>query len=121
MGRHHRPRLPYCLDGASARVSNLLDSCPPDLFVSGRAILDRLVSSYYVKSGAELRAAEQAFAEHAPFRVGMSPEDVEFAARDAINRYRRLPAFNAHDPLALHKMLLVEKLPDAIATRRTRM
>jgi hypothetical protein len=74
-------------------------------------------STYLVRTGAELRAAEQAFADCKPFRVGMSPDEVEFAARDAINRYKRLPAFNATDALALHKMLL-EKLPDNIATRR---
>jgi hypothetical protein len=106
-----------CLDASSPRKPNLLDASPPELLSSGRALLARLASSYLVRTGAELRAAEQAFADYKPFRVGMSPDEVEFAARDAINRYKRLPAFNATDALALHKMLL-EKLPDSIATHR---
>ena len=106
-----------CLDDASAHVANLIDSVADADLESGTRMLSIIGERCELTLGAQRRAAEVAFQDLAPLKVGMAPELVEQACNDLVAKFKRLKRYDPADPLAVRAML-IKKMPEGVHKER---
>jgi hypothetical protein len=107
-----------CLDHAATRPQNLIKRISASQLASGRALLRAILDTTVFTLGVQRLDADAEFLKLAPFTQGMKAEEVERAATDTVSAYKRLQRYNAASPLDV-RMMLINKLPDTMAKKRS--